>query len=136
MHFTRPNVPFLFALVWAALLLAMVAAPGFAQQGQNPDQLPTAANPFPSRPGQPSAPNFGPNPIPLPDLAESNPGPMLQENQKQMKQDIQQLYDMVQQLKQQSEKTNSAQVLSLDLVQKTKKIQDLAKKIGKLAAGS
>lgn len=138
MHFTRPNVPFLFALtlVSAALLLAIMAAPSFARQRQNPDQLPTAANPFPSRPGQPNAPNFGTNQIPLPDFAESNPGPMLQENQKQMKQDIQQLYDMVQQLKQQSDKTNSAQVLSLDLVQKTKKIQDLAKKIGKLAAGS
>lgn len=136
MHCTRRNVRFLFAvmLLSGALALAIAAAPGFAQQTQN--QTPTPANPFPTMRTQPSSPNFGPNSILLPELAESNPGPMLQENQKQMKQDIQQLYDMAQQLKQQSDKTNSAAVLSLDLVQKAKKIQDLAKKIGKLASGS
>jgi hypothetical protein len=53
-----------------------------------------------------------------------------------MKKDIDQLYAMVQQLKRQSDNTNSAQVLSLGLVHQAEKIQDLAKKIGNLAKGS
>jgi hypothetical protein len=61
---------------------------------------------------------------------------MLQENQKEMKKDIDQLYAMVQQLKRQSDNTNSAQMLSLGLVHQAEKIQDLAKKIGNLAKGS
>jgi hypothetical protein len=132
-HHTRWNLAFILASILsiAALVAASIAAPGFAapprqQQGA---QIPSpAANPFPDQP------NFGR--LPEVELGESNPGPMLQQNQQQMKKDIDQLYSMVRDLKQQSDKTNSAQVLSLALVDKAKKIQDLAKKIGNLAKGS
>jgi hypothetical protein len=58
-----------------------VAAPRLAAQlcrNQSP-----VVNPFP--PAFPDQPNISRNPIPQPELAESNPGPMLQENQKEMR---------------------------------------------------
>lgn len=133
---TRWNRASIFSLTLsiAALVIALIAAPGFAaphsqqQQSQSP-----GATPFPTM--SPDQPNFG-HPSMQPDLGESNPGPMLQQDQQEMKKDIDQLYSMVQDLKQQSDKTNSAQVLSLALVSKAKKIQDLAKKIENLAKGS
>lgn len=138
MHHTRRNFPSMFALILllAAMVWAVLAVPGFAApQTQNQS---TAANPFSPMPNGPAAANnpMWPRPLPSPSLAESNPGPMLEQNQNQMKKDIQQLYTMVQQLKEQSDKTNSTQVLSLGLIHKTKKIENLAKKIEKLAAGS
>lgn len=133
-HHTRGSFPYViaFMLVVAALVVALVGAPGFAA-AQQQNQSPTT-NPFP--PMFPDRPNFGPRPLPQPELAENNPGPMLTQNQKEMKKDINQLYAMVQQLKEQSDKTNSTQVLSLGLIHKAEKIQDLAKKIGNLAKGS
>lgn len=129
----RTNLPPVIAvmLAVAALVVALVAAPGFAAQQQN--QSP-AQNPFPQR--FPDRPNFGPSPLPSANVGVSNPGPVLRENQDEMKKDIDQLYAMAQQLKEQSDKTNSTQVLSLTLVQKAKNIQDLAKRIGNLAKGS
>lgn len=130
----RSNFPPAIALMllFAALVIALVAAPGFAapqQQNQAP-----GSDPFPQ--SFPDRPNFGPQPLPQPNLGINNPGPMLRENQNEMKKDIDQLYAIVQQLKQQSDRTNSTQVLSLGLVNKAKDIQDLAKKIGSLAKGS
>lgn len=135
---TRWNLASILTLTLsiAALVVALIAAPGFAaprpQQQQGAQSQSPATNPFP--PMSPDQPNFGRQP--LPGLGENNPGPMLQENQQEMKKDIDQLYSMVQDLKQQSDKTNSAQILSLALVSKARKIQDLAKKIGNLAKGS
>ncbi len=131
---TRGNFQSIAALVLliAALVVALIAVPGFAAS-QQPSQSPVT-NPFP--PTFPNRPNLGPRPLPQPELAENNPGPMLRENQKEMKKDIDQLYRMVQQLKAQSDKTDSAEVLSLALVHKAKKIESLAKKIGNLAKGS
>lgn len=132
---TRWNLASILTLTLsiAALVVALIAAPGFAapHPQQQQSQLP-GATPFP--PMSPDQPNFGRTG--LPELGEKNPGPMLQENQQEMKKDIDQLYSMVQDLKQQSDKTNSAQILSLALVSKARKIQDLAKKIGNLAKGS
>jgi len=131
-HHRNRSFPFVLALILmlGTILLAVVAAPGFAApQRQGP---PSLANPFPSI--FPNDPNMGLPPLPHPELAENNPGPMLQQNQEDMKKDINQLYTMVQQLKEQSDKTNSTQVLSLGLVNKASKIEKLAKKIGKLAA--
>lgn len=136
---TRWNRASIFSLTLsiAALVIALIAAPGFAaphsQQQQGAQSQSPAVSPFPTM--SPDQPNFG-RPSMQPDLGESNPGPMLQQDQQEMKKDIDQLYSMVQDLKQQSDKTNSAQVLSLALVSKAKKIQDLAKKIENLAKGS
>jgi hypothetical protein len=58
---------------------------------------------------------------------------MLAHNQRQMKQDIDKLYSLVQQLKQQVDRTDSTTVLSLNLVDSAKKVEDLAKEIRNLA---
>lgn len=135
---TRWNLASILALTLsiAALVVALIAAPGFAAapQQQGAQSQSSGANPFPAMSSD--QPNFGHQPLPRAELGENNPGPMLQENQQEMKKDIDQLYSMVQDLKHQSDKTNSAQVLSLALVDKAKRIQDLAKKIGSLAKGS
>ncbi|MGH9734875.1 MAG: hypothetical protein ACRD8A_09845 [Candidatus Acidiferrales bacterium] len=130
----RRNFPPAIALMLlvAALVVALVAAPGFA--APQPQTQSPVNNPFPQR--FPDRPNFGPQPLPQPTLGVNNPGLMLRANQNELQKDIDQLYTMVQQLKQQSDKTNSTQVLSLGLVNKAKNIQNLAKKIGNLAKGS
>ncbi len=134
-HHRNRSFPFVLALILmlGTMLLAVVAAPGFAAPQRQQDPAPAAnSNPFP--PIFPNSAAMGLPRLPHPELAENNPGPMLQQNQENMKKDINQLYTMVQQLKEQSDKTNSTQVLSLGLVNKASKIEKLAKKIGKLAA--
>lgn len=63
----------------------------------------------------------------------ANARPVLEHNQEEIQQDIRKLYSLAQQLKQQVDKTNSADVLSLNLVDNAKKIEDLAKQIKNLA---
>jgi hypothetical protein len=50
-----------------------------------------------------------------------------------MRQDIDKLYTLVQQLKEQVDRTDSTSVLSLNLVDSAKKVEDLAKQIRDLA---
>jgi hypothetical protein len=59
----------------------------------------------------------------------------LNQNEKEMKRDVQKLCALADQLKQQVDKTDSTGVLSLDLVDQAKKIEDLAKHIRNLARG-
>ncbi|MGH9712198.1 MAG: hypothetical protein ACRD5M_02750 [Candidatus Acidiferrales bacterium] len=58
-----------------------------------------------------------------------------QENQKKIQQDIQKLYALAGELKEQVEKTDSTNVLSLSLVDKANKIEKLARQIATLARG-
>jgi hypothetical protein len=134
MDHTRRNFPFVlaFVLLGLASLFVFTAAPGPASAQQGRPQ--TSTNPFPS--AFPNDPNFGPSPVPSGPLAENNPGPILRQNQLEMRRDVEQLATMAQQLQQQVNKTNSTQVLSIALVDKAKKIEDLAKKIKNLASGS
>ena len=80
-------------------------------------------------------------PMPLPEDAE-NPAPeapnadpkvILEHNQLQMKEAVQKLYTLVEQLKHQVDRTDSTSVLSLNLVDSAKKVEDLAKQIRNLA---
>lgn len=57
----------------------------------------------------------------------ANARPVLEHNQPEIQQDIKKLYSLAERLKQQVEQTNSADVLSLNLVEDAKKIEDLAK---------
>lgn len=67
------------------------------------------------------------------------PGPptkaVLKENEKDIKKDIQKLYDLVSELKGEVEKTDSSQVLSLGLVRKAEEIERLAREIKNRAKG-
>ncbi|MGC1933439.1 MAG: hypothetical protein WA681_00350 [Candidatus Acidiferrales bacterium] len=79
-------------------------------------------------------------PPPDPNQPGTTPGsprvPMktvLEANQKEIKKDVDQLFSLAQDLKTQTEKTDSSQVLSVTFVDKTEQIEKLAKKIRDLA---
>lgn len=90
-----------------------------------------------------------PNPLPDPNQPDSNvPGglgnagsaagtqALLKANQKQMKEDVEKLYQLASELKEEVEKTDSASVLSLSLVRRAGKIEKLAKQIKDRAKAS
>ncbi len=60
---------------------------------------------------------------------------VLKHNQSQIQQDVERLFSLARQLKDQVEKTNSADVLSLPLLQKAEEIEKLARRIRNLARG-
>ncbi|MFY9584828.1 MAG: hypothetical protein WAR21_10100 [Candidatus Acidiferrales bacterium] len=60
---------------------------------------------------------------------------MLKMNQKDIKRDVQRLFELAEELKKEVDKTNSAEVLSVSLVRKTEEIEKLAKHIRSLARG-
>jgi hypothetical protein len=73
-----------------------------------------------------------PNPDDLPKI---DPKKILQHNQENIQDDVEKLYALAGQLKDQVTKTDSANVLSLPLVQKAEEIEKLAKQIKNLARG-
>jgi hypothetical protein len=88
------------------------------------------------------------NPFPPPPphrVDEKPPGPLdssapstktlLEQNQKNIKKDIEKLYQLVTQLKAEVEKTDSTAVLSVALVKKAEEIEKLAKQIKERAKG-
>jgi hypothetical protein len=64
-----------------------------------------------------------------------DPRPLLKMNQKDIKRDVQRLFELAEELKKEVDKTNSAEVLSVSLVRKTEEIEKLAKHIRSLARG-
>jgi len=64
-----------------------------------------------------------------------DPKLMLEANQKEIKKNVEKLFDLASELKAEVEKTDSAQVLSLALVRKTEEIEKLAKEIRSRAKG-
>ncbi len=114
----------LTAIAGAAGVLA--AAPlGFAQaRTSSPSPIPSPNAPDPHNPGgldglQANKDSPAPNP----------------QNQKQIRDDVQKLYDMVSELKKQVESTDANAMLSLSLVKKAQQIEKLAKQIKELAKG-
>jgi hypothetical protein len=111
------------AATFSLAVSAAVATPHF--QTTRPTQ------PFPGTEPQPNPPRFPP--ISTPADPSANPKPMLMHNQEEIQEDIRKLYLLAEQLKKQVDKTNTADVLSLSLVDNAKKIEDLAKQIKNLA---
>lgn len=70
---------------------------------------------------------------PLPKAAATKA--LLEENEKNMKKDVERLFDLANELKTQIEKTDSTTVLSLSLVKKAEEIEKLAKQIKERAKG-
>jgi len=95
-----------------------------AQQGPTSQQPPRS--PFPQGPAEKT----------LPDEPKIDPKLILKHNQQQIHDDILRLYDLAGQLKEQVNKTDSSNVLSLGLVQKAEEVEKLAKQIKTLARGS
>ncbi len=98
-----------------ALSLLFSAAARLAGQG-NPRP------PFPAAPEPETPPKF-------------DPRRLLKLNQKDIKRDVQRLFELAEELKKEVDKTDSAEVLSLSLVRKTEEIEKLAKHIRSLARG-
>lgn len=77
---------------------------------------------------------------PLPPEPESEPPKpdtraLLKLNQKNIKKDVQRLFELAEELKKEVEKTDSADVLSLQMVRKAEEIEKLARHIKDLARG-
>jgi hypothetical protein len=106
----KTRKPFLLFLFLTTILLGLAVQPVRAQ------------NPLPKTP----------NPASTPGTDSDNPQPpnmdkkLLEENDKDMKKKVEQLYELASQLKEQVEKTDSSKVLSLDLVKKAEEIEKLA----------
>ena len=65
-----------------------------------------------------------------------DPKRMQEQNQKTIVQDIQKLYKLAGELKDEVEKTDSTKTLSLPMIQKAKEVEKLARQIASLAVGS
>ena len=68
-------------------------------------------------------------------LPSPDPKLILEANQKDIKRDVEHLYDLASELKAEVEKTDSVQVLSLTMLRKTEEIEKLAKGIRSRAKG-
>lgn len=68
-------------------------------------------------------------------LSKLDPKQQLETNQKEIKKNVQRLYDLASELKAEVEKTDSVQVFSLSMVKKTEEIERLAKEIRNRAKG-
>ena len=102
-----------------AAAFSLTASVGF---GQDPVSKPLS----PIRPGdeEPTPPNMKP-----PHKVR------LEENQKDIKRDIEKLFDLASQLKEQVEKTDATTVLSLAMLKKAEEIERLARQIKEHAKG-
>lgn len=109
-------------LGWAGNLLAKTLRyPGFP---------PSSADQFPG--GRPQGP---PGMTPMPPPPRISPRMVMVYHQKQLKKDVNQLYQLAGKLRKQVNKTDSTEVLSLDMLHTAEKIEKLAKHIRELARG-
>jgi hypothetical protein len=92
-------------------------------------QAHTPQNPMPQMPPPGVAPSTSNSP---PDF---DPKVALQRNQAQLRQDVEKIYALAGELKDQMEKVQTTQVLSLPMIQKAEQIEKLAKQVKTLARG-
>jgi peptidoglycan hydrolase CwlO-like protein len=93
--------------------------------------LTESQEPFP--PSRQHPPRPGEDDSNLPEKASSKA--VLEENQKDIKKNVEKLFDLASQLKEQVEKTDSTTTLSLTLVKKAEEIEKLARQIKDRAKG-
>jgi len=96
-----------------------------ASAGQTPQPLPSPHAPNPNYPPGLSGPDIIP-----PDKRKLD-----QQKQADVRTDIEKLFGMVSELREQIQKTDSASVLSVSVVKKAQQIEKLAKQIKELAKG-
>lgn len=94
---------------------------GWSAAGQNPS-VPQDKRPVPD-----AAPETPPSPF-----ADKR---LLEENEKDIKKKVEKLFDLVKELKDEVEKTDSSKVLSLNLVRKAEEIEKLARDIKNRSKG-
>lgn len=143
---------FLSAMVGAPVMALTAAAVLTARQfpGQAPNTLPGTSKPS-GQMGSAQLPNGQlssgiparqlPGQMPGADSQDGFPSPkldpkaVLKDDQKKMVKDVEQLYDLAVKLRKQVNKTDSSEVLSLDLIHTTEEIEKLAKQVRDLARG-
>ncbi len=114
-------------LLWISSAVAVGSLFDYSSGAQNPTPTPRGGRPRPEGPedtSDSSNPNF-PNPTKT----------MLEERQKNIKKDVEKLYDLASQLKAEVEKTDSTSVLSLAMLKKAEEIEKLARQIKDHAKG-
>jgi hypothetical protein len=110
---------FVFALCAVGVPLGLLGRPLAAQAPSHP----APPNPTPrDKEDEPATPKLDTKAI-------------LEANEKDIRKDVERLYQLASDLKAQVEKTDSAQVLSLALLKKTEEIEKLAKEIRTRAKG-
>lgn len=109
-----------------------------------PDQVPgPPGQPAPTNNNQANSQLPGQTPSsrwpddPSDDLAgpKLDPKAVLKEDQKQMVKDVNQIYDLASKLRKQVHKTDSSEVLSMDLIHTAEQIEKLARHVRDLARG-
>jgi hypothetical protein len=95
--------------------------------------LARAQDPFPPSRQRPARPGENDPNANLPEKASTKA--VLEENQKDIKKNVEKLFDLASQLKEQVEKTDSTATLSLALVRKAEEIERLARQIKERAKG-
>jgi hypothetical protein len=113
------------SVVSVAAVLSVPARFLLAQHGPTPQPLPSPNAPNPNFPQGMN----GPGPTP-PDQKAID-----KQNQEQIRADVDKMYAIVSELKQQLGVTNTTAVLSVDFVKKAKEIEKLAKQVKDLARG-
>jgi hypothetical protein len=91
----------------------------------------------PQQPTEPRPPRLGPGAAPedQPAISREAMKAALKENEKQIKKDIEKLYQLAEELKKEVEKSDASEVLSLSVVRKAEEVEKLAKRIKNLARG-
>ena len=112
------------------LLLSFAALPGVLVRFQDPTVQDTMRGR--RRPDGSEDSSNNPN---SPNLPAASNKALLEERQKNIKRDVQKLYDLAEQLKNEVEKTDSTTVLSLAMLKKAEEIEKLAKQIKERAKG-
>jgi hypothetical protein len=84
----------------------------------------------------PDAGDPGNQPVDSPALPAADPKAQLEENQKNLRKDADHLLRLAKELKDDVEKTEQTDVLSLSLVKKAEEVEKLARQIKDLAKGS
>ncbi len=104
-------------------VLAGAGLPLLAHAGQAGRQMP-----------QPPPMPLDPQGLPDDDLPKLDPKAVMKADQARMKKEVEALFALAQDLKDQVEKTDSSAVLSLNMIRKAQEIEKLAHHIQKLAA--
>jgi hypothetical protein len=112
------------------LLMSLAVVPGILVRFQDSPIQDTSRGR--RRPDGSEDPANGPNATTLPAASSKA---MLEERQKNIKKDVEKLYDLAADLKKEVEKTDSTTVLSLAMLKKAEAIEKLAKQIKDRAKG-
>jgi hypothetical protein len=114
------------ASLTAATIVGLTANPTWAQAARTPTLPPPPEG----------SQNSPPAPFPSPNIdPRVNPKDILKQNDSQIHDAVEKLYFLAADLRAETEKTNSQNVLSLAMVQKCEQIEKFAKQIKNLAKG-